>query len=154
MASWLDPRALREAMSLAGKLGRGEHHYIKQEDQLSLWAFLQAGSIGGAPPSLSVNLDTLRRQVGTIVSFGIAEADEMRSMASVIKTTAQQIYRAWELREPELDRIRPYFSDAELRQKILPLEVVIAGRQRETNESASKSAMPKSKLTLPKRKRE
>lgn len=148
LAAWLDPRGLRDALVVARKLGRTEHHYIRQEDDLPFWAFLQSCSVSGAPPSISVDTGLLRRHAAATVSFGLAETEDMRSEGAVVSTTAQQIYRNWDLREPELDRVRPFFTEPDLRQKILPLEVAFTGRTRETPRAQPKTASARPTLGL------
>ncbi|MES5481551.1 hypothetical protein QMZ05_02260 [Bradyrhizobium sp. INPA03-11B] len=82
-AAWLNPRALREALAVARKLGRSEHHHIRQEDDLPLWAFLQSAKVSGTPPSVAVDTDSLHRHADMVIYFGIAEGEDMRSEGAV-----------------------------------------------------------------------
>jgi hypothetical protein len=149
-ATWLNPGVLREALARARKIGKNEHHYIRQEEDICFWAFLQSGTIELAPPSISADLNLLRRQVGSVVSFGLAEAEDMRSELGSATSSVQQIYQAWGQRESDLERIRPFFSDPNLRRKILPLEIVVTGRN--GGQETPSITPPRPTLGLPKQK--
>ena len=49
-----------------------------------------------------------------------AGAEDLR----YVSTELQPVYRAWDVREAELDKVRPYFAEETLRAKIRPLEIV------------------------------
>jgi len=102
----------------------GDHHYVDQENQLSLWAFLHAVRIGGSPLTLTIDLRELRRRVSSLMPFGLSETGDPDVEDAVsAPISVQSIYRSWGLREQELERVRPFFADVRLREKILPLEV-------------------------------
>jgi hypothetical protein len=133
IATWLDPAALAEAMQKARTLGRNEHHYVSLDESLALWTFLHAVHIDTSPATITIDLREAKRRMSGITRMRFAEdIDEgIPAELSTITASVQSVYRAWGLREPELEKLRPYFGRDDLRGKIRPLEVVRTGRERD-----------------------
>jgi hypothetical protein len=152
IAAWLDPAALAEAMQKARTLGRTEHHYVSLNENLALWMFLHAASIESSPPTISIDLREAKRRMSGIARMRFAEDthEGMPDDLGTISASIQSVYRAWGLREPELEKLRPYFGrEGDLRGKIRPLEVVRTGRERDSEPPRpARPTAPKVTLTL------
>ena len=61
-----------------------------------------------------------------------------------VSAELQPIYRLWSVRETELDKVRPYFTEQTIRERILPLEIVRTAR-----EDRVTIAAPTEPLSLP-----
>jgi hypothetical protein len=139
IAKWLGPASLRNAIAKAQRVGRSEHYYVAMDDNLTLWAFLHSAKVASNPPNITVDLRELRKRAGALLPMGFAdEQDEgLPEDSRFISVLAQAVYRAWDTREAELEKLRPYFNDEALRSKILPLEVVRVGRQNASSPAES-----------------
>ena len=123
---WLDADSLRQALSDSRKQSNNEHLYITVENDLRLWSFLSSSEVSSSPPAVKIDLRLLKRKIQSYLAVGFTdESDEPAEDAlQNISIKAQDIYRAWQIREHEVEKIRPYFGNAAARAKILPLEVV------------------------------
>jgi hypothetical protein len=130
IASWLNPDSLKDAIQGARKIGRSEHHYVAVQDDLPLWAFLHATTVSSDPLTLTVDLREFRRRVASVFPMGFADDldDHLLEQFRHVSTPLQPIYRHWNLREKELEKVRPYFGDPTIRVKVRPLEVVTRTR--------------------------
>jgi hypothetical protein len=131
VANWIDPASLRSAIEAARKIGRAEHHYASLEDNLLFWTFLHAVKVEDIPPRLAIDLRELRKRAGAVVTMGFADEQEEVGAEDLryVSIELQPVYRAWDVREAELDKLRPYFAEEALRSKIRPLEIVRAARE-------------------------
>jgi hypothetical protein len=146
VAKWLDPGLLRDAVQTARDTGRSKPHYIAMDKNFPLWCFLHAAKVESNPPRVTIDLKELRKRAGFALAMGFADEQEenMPEEARYISVQAQPIYREWGVRESELDRIRPFFTDENIRGKILPLEIV-----RTVREDREKLAAPVKPVTKP-----
>jgi hypothetical protein len=152
IAKWLDPGELRETINIARKTGNNKPHYVRMDDNLPLWCFLHATKIEGNPPRLIVDLKELRKRAGMALPMGFAdEQDEIPEETGKLSVQIQAVYRAWNIRESELDKIRPFFAEKHLREKILPLEVVRMARQDSSTPSTASKVPQKPTFGLKKR---
>jgi hypothetical protein len=154
IAKWLNPNMLRDALSTARGIKSGDHHYVSMEQNFLLWTFLYAAKeIGSVPPRVVVDLRELRRRAGAALVMGFAdEQDEnLPEETRFLNVSAQGIYRAWGIREADLEKLRPFFTDPGLRSKIRPLEIVRTGRQGGDQAVTFVKAAARQPLTLKKR---
>jgi hypothetical protein len=123
------------------------------DGNLPLWCFLHAAKIDNSPPRLTIDLKELRKRAGVALSMGFAdEQDEnMPEEFRRLMAQMQSVYRAWNIRESELDKIRPFFTDERLREKILPLEIVRMAGQHSVKASTPSKLNPKPTLSLKQR---
>lgn len=131
IAKWLDPALLRDAIQAARDKGRNKPHYVSIDDNFALWTLLHSAKVESNPPKITIDLRELRKRAGTALAMGFADEQEenLPEDSRFLSVPAQAIYRAWGVRESELDKLRPYFTDASLRGKILPLEIVRVARE-------------------------
>lgn len=153
IAKWLDPGGLREAVQTAREIGRNKSHYIPMDDNFPLWCFLHAAKVEGNPLRVTVDLVELRKRAGLALPMGFADEQEenVPEEARYLTAQVQPIYRSWGVRESELDKIRPFFSDEKVRGKILPLEVVRAAREDLEKPAALARSIEKPTLKLKQR---
>jgi hypothetical protein len=85
------------------------------------------------------------------MGFADEQDENLPEEARYLSAQAQPIYRAWDVRESELDKVRPFFTDEHIRAKILPLEITRMAR--EDREKPAAPAKPAAKTTLTLRKR-
>lgn len=106
-------------------MGRNEHHYVTVDDDLPLWTFLRTAKVMETERQITVDLQEVRRRLNAYLPMGFADEQEERPPENFrhIVVPIQAVYREWDIREPNLDRLRSYFGNASLRAKILPLEV-------------------------------
>ena len=107
-------------------MGRAEHHYVSLEDNFPFWTFLHAAKVEDRPPRLAIDLRELRKRAGAALTMGFADEQEEAGAEDLryVSVQLQPVYRAWDAREAELDKVRPYFAEETLRSKIRPLEIV------------------------------
>jgi hypothetical protein len=132
IANWLDPGSLREVISVAQKVRRADHHYVSIEKNFVFWAFLcSAKEVGGVPPRVTIDLKDLRKRANAVLVMALADEqdEDLPEETRLLSVPAQSIYRAWDIREAELEKLRPFFTDPVLTAKIRPLEVVRTGRE-------------------------
>jgi hypothetical protein len=153
LASWIDPASLRSVIEAARKIGRAEHHYVSLEDDLLFWTFLHAAKVEDGPPRLTVDLRELRKRAGAALTMGFADEQDETGPEDLrcVSTELQPVYRAWDVREAELDKLRPYFVEEALRSKIRPLEIVRAAREVRRTVAASARPVGRPALHLKKR---
>lgn len=130
-SAWLSPVYLRELTVSARKRGKGQFVIVRQDEDLGLWALLHSSSVkrSNGDARIVVDLNELTRRLLGVVRLGIVnETDKaLEPRAASLEVPIQSIYRAWGLREAELERVRPFFSEEILDQKVKPLEVEIRG---------------------------
>jgi hypothetical protein len=115
---------------------------------------LHAARVESNPPRIRIDLKELRKRAGQALPMGFAdEQDEnLPDEARYLSVQVQPIYREWGVRESELDKVRPFFTNDALRAKILPLEIVRTVREdREVPSATARSVKKQSILTLGKR---
>ena len=153
IAKWLDPGLLRDAVQTAREKGRNKPHYIPMDNNFPLWCFLHAAKVESNPPRVTIDLKELRKRAGLALPMGFADEQEenLPEEARYLSVQVQPIYRAWGVRESELDKIRPFFTDETVRAKILPLEIVRTAR--EDREKPAEPVKPVTKPTLTLKKR-
>ncbi|WP_271669543.1 NACHT domain-containing protein [Bradyrhizobium sp. CCBAU 51627] len=153
IAKWLDPGGLRAAVQTAREIGRNKPHYIPIDDNFPLWCFLHAAKVEGNPLRVTIDLVELRKRAGFAMPMGFAdEQDEnVPEDARYFSAQVQPIYRSWGVRESELDKIRPFFTDEKVRGRILPLEVVRTAREDFDKPAASAKSVKKATLKLKRR---
>jgi hypothetical protein len=146
IANWVDPASLASAVQAARKLGRTEHHYVSLDDDFLFWAFLHSVKVEGSPPGLVIDLRELRKRAGAAMPMGFSdEKDEVvPEHLRCVSAELQPIYRLWDVRETGLDKVRPYFTEQTIREKIRPLEIV-----RTATEERSTIAAPAKPVSLP-----
>jgi hypothetical protein len=152
IAKWLAPTALRDAVQAARDIGRNEHHYVAMDANFSLWTLLYSAKVESNPPKITIDLRELRKRASAALTMGFADEQEenLPEEFRFLPVPAQGIYRAWGIRESELEKVRPYFTDAALRGKILPLEIVRTARE-DQKLGAPVKPVPRETLTLRKR---
>lgn len=153
IAAWLAPAWLRNVVEDVQNTRGNDKIYVQPDQDLLLWAFLHAGQVKMAPPTVRIDLVELRRRVESVFQFGLAETEDLDALDDtfVIEVATQTMYRSWELRESELDRVRPFFTDARVRNRLRPFEVVRKGRPRKVEPmQTSIAANSRSVLKLPK----
>ena len=98
-------------------MGRAEHHYVSLEDNFPFWTFLHAVKVEGSPPRLAIDLRELRKRAGAALTMGFADEQEEAGAEDLryVSVQLQPVYRAWDAREAELDKVRPYFAEETLR---------------------------------------
>jgi hypothetical protein len=152
-ALWLNSETLHTAIQSARRMKGGEHHYVQVDHHAAFWTFLYAGQINSTPPVVTIDLREVRRRAGSIVTLGFSEdsEDALPEEQRFLRIPAQAIYRAWDQRERDVERVRPFFGDEALRAKIRPLEIVRTGRTREEPPAAPPvQSTPRQTLTLTK----
>ena len=99
------------------------------------------------------DLRELRRRAGAALTMGFAdEQDEaVAEDLRYVSTELQPVYRAWDVREAELDKLRPYFAEEALRSKIRPLESVRTAREDRRTVAAPARPVGRPALHLKKR---
>jgi hypothetical protein len=148
IAAWLRPQPLGIAVEAARKIGHYDHYYVSGEDDFLFWTFLHAAKVENNPLCVIVDLRELRKRAGSVLAISFAEEQDEGFPANLrcLSATVQQVYRAWDAREAELERVRPYFATEELRAKIRPLEIVRT--EREDRAPIAAPAKPLARKTL------
>jgi hypothetical protein len=123
------------------------------DDNLAFWTFLYSAKVESNPPRVTVDLRELRKRAGSALAMGFADEQDENVPEDLryISAEVQPIYRAWGVREAELDKSRPYFSEGHLRAKILPLEIVRTTREDREKIAPTKAVARQQPLTLKKR---
>ena len=132
LAAWLRPGDLVEALSIARDRKKGEFAYVARDRRLAFWTFLKCARVErrGAP-SVDVDLDELARVCGPKARMGLSPDPGVGLAAnSSLSVPVQMLYRAWDIREGEIERVRPFFGDDALRDKIKPLEIDVVTPRR------------------------
>jgi hypothetical protein len=127
---------------------------VSRDDDFLFWAFLHSVKVEASPPGLTIDLRELRKRAGAALPMGFSDEedeavpDDLRCVSAEL----QPIYRLWSVREPELDKVRPYFMEQTLREKIRPLEIVRTVAREERGTIAA-PARPVDRPTLRLKKR-
>ena len=136
--------------------GSFDHHYVNRDENLALWTFLHSARISQDQHGqivVGLDLREATRRLTPVLRIGFAENSEDGAPAPLVAAPVQTIYRAWGVREAELERVRPFFGEEKLWDKIRPLEVEFkASGRSETSERETKPSQPANKLTLPQAK--
>ena len=74
-----------------------------------------------------VTLPEIVRRMTQVLRIGLTPDPEFDPATRIdeLRIPVQSLYRAWNLRESELDRTRPFFGDEDVRAKIRPIEVEV-----------------------------
>jgi hypothetical protein len=148
---WFDPATLKEALQKARTIGRTEHHYVAMDANLPLWVLLWTTKVSKNPLMLTIDFLEVRKRARASLPMGFADEPDEPGNRFNVAMNVQEIYRAWGVRESELDKLRPFFTDEALRAKILPLEIVRTGREDREPAKAPTVSTARKTLTLKKR---
>ena len=92
-------------------------------------------------------------RAGTALAMGFADEHDETGAEDLryVSTELQPVYRAWGVREVELDNVCPYFAEETLRSKIRPLEIVRSAREDRRTIGAPARPVGRPALSLKKR---
>jgi hypothetical protein len=153
IAKWLDPASLRDAIQAARKIGRTEHHYVSMDENFAFWTFLYSAKVESNPPKVTIDLRELRKRASSALAMGFADEQDENVPEDLryVSAQVQPIYRAWGVREAELEKLRPFFTEEHLRAKLLPLEIVRTAPEDREKIAAPTKPVARPTLTLKKR---
>ncbi len=128
---WLRPDMFEEAVERTRSAGNTSLVYFKKGENFLFWLFLKCAYVErrGGDLAIVVLPDLMVDAASTECPIGFAE--EMRSAAhsKELIIPVQQLYREWgnstNLSSARLDRIRRFFNQQNLRNRMKPLEAAI-----------------------------
>lgn len=127
MAIWLDPRSILNSVRTANKLGKSDHHYVSQNEDLPFWTFLQVARFecDDGVQKIIVDMHRVVDWLTQIIRIGFDNKsdDPTQDIFPIVSVPVHTIYNSWHMRDKELKEIRPFFDDESLRAKIMPLEI-------------------------------
>lgn len=128
LAAMLPAKRLRDAVEQAS-VKKSERHIVLQSEEFALWAMLRSWSVERRDDGLVVRVDVTRlhHDCMTVLQVGFDSDFDMDDAVEIVEVPVQAIYRslvdAKQASEREIDGIRPFFNDPDLRRSIAPLEV-------------------------------
>jgi NACHT domain/Restriction endonuclease len=155
LAAMIPVRLLSEATAEA-RVKKSERQIIRQADDFTFWALLRCWNVDRHEDEtlvLSVDLVNLHNDTMGAMPYGF-DNDGAVSTQEVVTVQVQSIYRALanfkpSVPEKDIDAIRPFFNDADVRGKIAPVKV----EYRRAQVQVTPQAIPEERHTLTLRRR-
>jgi hypothetical protein len=149
LAAMIPVTRLREAVDEA-RVKKSERQIIRHTDDYMLWALLRSWKVESNDDTLVVNMDLSRLHHDTLAllpsGFDNDISDGVDSIQNV-RVPVQAIYRALAAQKPavgerEIDAIRPFFNDPDIRRSISPVQI-------ETKRTVIRAAAPAIRVERP-----
>jgi hypothetical protein len=127
IAAWLTPTMIETALSKVQGKGRHTLAYFQKDSDFLFWLFLKSARVTKIDGDIAIEIDVerLRDSAASLSPVDLVEELKDGSEQAVISVTAQALYRAWDIPSKRLDKIRPFFNDANLFARMKPLEANI-----------------------------
>jgi hypothetical protein len=125
VAGMIDPSSIRTAIAKAREIGKHKIHYVQREADYALWLLLSSMTFSMSQTGSGVVIDLDGFYSGAAGGSPVDVIDRTTEGGENFVISPQALYRSWGARESEIERVRPFFAEKSISDRIKPLEVEV-----------------------------